>query len=83
MCSEETQEKRILESDIFRILESEGVTEISTQYKVSVKVSPLKFVLVLGNFKVHIFNAVLAIQKFVLISSNELVLSELGGNLSL
>ena len=41
MCSEETQ-KKILESDIFRILESEGVTEIGALYKVS----PSKFVLV-------------------------------------
>ena len=34
MCSEETQ-RNILESDIFRILESEGVTEIGALYKVS------------------------------------------------
>ena len=40
MCSEEAQ-KKILESDIFRILESEGVTEIGALYKVS----PSKFVL--------------------------------------
>ena len=40
MCSEETQ-KKILESGIFRTLESEGVTEIGTLYKVS----PSKFVL--------------------------------------
>ena len=44
MCSEETQRK-ILESDIFRILESEGVTEIGALYKVS----PSKFVLVFGS----------------------------------
>ena len=46
MCSEETQRK-ILESDIFRfrILESEGVTEIDALYKVS----PSKFVLVFGS----------------------------------
>ena len=44
VCSEETQRK-ILESDIFRILESEGVTEISALYKVS----PSKFVLVFGS----------------------------------
>ena len=44
ICSEETQ-KKILESDIFRILESEGVTEIGALYKVS----PSKFVLVLGS----------------------------------
>ena len=42
--SEETQ-KKILESDIFRILKSEGVTEIGALYKVS----PSKFVLVLGS----------------------------------
>ena len=41
VCSEETQ-KKILESDIFRILKSEGVTEIGALYKVS----PSKFVLV-------------------------------------
>ena len=41
MCSEETQ-KKILESDIFRILESEGVTEIGALYKVS----PSKFILI-------------------------------------
>ena len=41
MCSEETQRKT-LESDYFRILESEGVTEIGALYKVS----PSKFVLV-------------------------------------
>ena len=44
MCSEETQ-KKILESDIFRILESEGVTEIGALYKVS----PSKFVLIFGS----------------------------------
>ena len=38
-CSEETQ-KKILESGIFRTLESEGVTEIGALYKVS----PSKFV---------------------------------------
>ena len=43
MFSEETQRK-ILESDIFRILESEGVTEIDALYKVS----PSKFVLFFG-----------------------------------
>ena len=32
VCSEETQ-KKILESDIFRILKSEGVTEIGALYK--------------------------------------------------
>ena len=41
VCSEETQ-KKILESDIFRILKSEGVTEINALYKVS----PSKFILV-------------------------------------
>ena len=40
----ETQ-KKILEADIFRILESEGVTEIGALYKVS----PSKFVLVFGS----------------------------------
>ena len=44
MCSEEAQ-KKILESDIFRILESDGVTEIGALYKVS----PSKFVLVFGS----------------------------------
>ena len=44
MCSEETQ-KKILELDLIRILESEGVTEIGTLYKVS----PSKFVLVFGS----------------------------------
>ena len=44
MCSEGTQ-KKILESDLFRILESEGVTEIGALYKVS----PSKFVLVFGS----------------------------------
>ena len=42
--SKETQ-KKILESDIFRILKSEGVTEIGALYKVS----PSKFVLVFGS----------------------------------
>ena len=44
MCSEDTQ-KKILESDLFRILESEGVTEIGALYKVSLS----KFVLVFGS----------------------------------
>ena len=44
MCSEETQRK-ILESGIFHILESEGVTEIGSLYKVSSS----KFVLVFGS----------------------------------
>ena len=44
ICSEGTQ-KKILESDIFRILKSEGVTEIGALYKVS----PSKFVLVFGS----------------------------------
>ena len=44
ICSKETQ-KKILESDIFRILKSEGVTEIGALYKVS----PSKFVLVFGS----------------------------------
>ena len=84
VCSEETQRK-VLESDIFRILEFEGVTEIGALYKVS----PSKFVLVFGskrrrkNFKVQRSNAVFAIQKSVLVSGNELVLSEMGENLSL
>ena len=41
MSSEETPQK-ILESDIFRFLESKGVTEIGALYKVS----PSKFVLI-------------------------------------
>ena len=44
ICSEGTQ-KKILESDIFRILKSEGVTEIGALYKVS----PSKFALVFGS----------------------------------
>ena len=44
ICSEEAK-KKILESDIYRILESEGVTEIGALYKVS----PSKFVLVFGS----------------------------------
>ena len=44
VCPEDTQQ-RILESDILRILESEGVTEIGGLYKVS----PSKFVLVFGS----------------------------------
>ena len=44
VCSEETQ-KKILESDVFHILESEGITEICALYKVS----PSKFVLVFGS----------------------------------
>ena len=44
MCSEEAQ-KKILESVILRILESEGVTEIGALYKVSLS----KFVLVFGS----------------------------------
>ena len=44
ITSEETQ-KKILEADIFRILESEGVTEIGALYKVSSS----KFVLVFGS----------------------------------
>ena len=44
ISSEETQ-KKILEADIFRTIESEGVTEIGAMYKVS----PSKFVLVLGS----------------------------------
>ena len=44
MCSEGTQ-KKIFESDLFRILESEGVTEIGALYKVSHS----KFVLVFGS----------------------------------
>ena len=44
LYSEETR-KKILESDIFRILESEGVTEIGALYKVSSS----KFVLVFGS----------------------------------
>ena len=46
LCSEETR-KKILEPDILRILESEGVTEIGAVYKVS----PSKFVLVFGSKK--------------------------------
>ena len=44
MCSEEAS-KKILGSNTFRILESEGVTEIGALYKVS----PSKFVLVFGS----------------------------------
>ena len=82
VCSEETQRK-ILESDIFRIPESKGVTEIGPLYKVSLS----KFVLMIkngeGETSVQRSNVVLAIQRSVLISVNELVLSEMGENLSL
>ena len=87
MCSEETQ-KKILKPDIFRILESEGITAIGALYKVS----PSKFVLVFGSktakeklqgTEISYISAVLAIQKFLLISANELVLSEIGQNLFL
>ena len=44
VCSEETQ-NRILELDNFRILESEGVTEIGGLHKVS----PSKLILVFGS----------------------------------
>ena len=44
ITSEETQ-KKILEADIFRLLEYEGVTEVGALYKVS----PSKFVLVFGS----------------------------------
>ena len=44
VCSEETQ-KKVLESDIFRILESVGVIGKGVQYKVS----PSKFVLIFGS----------------------------------
>ena len=44
VCSEETQ-RNILESDIFCILESEGVTELGALCKVS----PSKFVLIFGS----------------------------------
>ena len=44
ITSKETQ-KKILEADIFRLLESEGVTEVGALYKVS----PSKFVLVFGS----------------------------------
>ena len=44
MCSEEAQ-KKILESDFFYILETEGVTEIGTLYKFC----PSKVVLVFGS----------------------------------
>ena len=43
----EEAKKKIPESDIYRILESEGVTEIGALYKVS----PSKFVLVFGSKK--------------------------------
>ena len=44
VCSKEAQ-KKFLESDIFRILESEGVMELGVLYKVS----PSKFVLIFGS----------------------------------
>ena len=44
MCSAEVQ-KKILESDIFHILESERVTEIGALYKAFL----LKFILVFGS----------------------------------
>ena len=84
LCPEET-EKKIQELDIFRTLESEGVTEISALYKVS----PSKFVLVFGSKKAKEKLSGTEIQcrfgdsEICLISANELVLSVMGGNLSL
>ena len=84
VCSEEIQRK-ILESDIFRTLEPEGVTEIGALCKFL----PQSLFWSLDqkrqrrNLKVEKSNAVLAIQKSVLISANKLVLSEMGENLSL
>ena len=75
MCSGETP-KKILESNI--------LTEVGVLYKVS----PSKFVWSLdkkrqrGNLLVQRFNAVLATLKYVWISGNELVLLEMGRNLS-
>ena len=84
LCPEETQ-KKILESDIFRILGSQGVTGIGSLYKVS----PSKFVLVSldqkqrrRNFKIQWSNAVLAKQTLLWISTNGVDLSKMGRNLS-
>ena len=66
MCSEEAQ-KKILESDIFHILEPEGVTEIGALYKVC----PLKLFWSLGqkqrrrNLLVQRSNAVLTNLKYI------------------
>ena len=82
--SKETQ-KKILESDIFRILKSEGVTEIGALYKVS----PSKFVLVFESkaAKEKLENTEIQCRfsdsEICLISTNELVPSEMGGNLFL
>ena len=80
LSSEKTQ-KKILESDIFHILESEGVTGIGVLYILS----PSKFVLVSGSktAKEKLSGTVLVVLKYALISSNQLVLSEMEGNLSL
>ena len=80
LSSEKTQ-KKILESDIFHILESEGVTGIGVLYILS----PSKFVLVSGSktAKEKLSGTVLVVLKYALISANQLVLSEMEGNLSL
>ena len=44
-CAQRKPKKKILESGIFRILESEGVTGIGALYKVS----PSKFALIFGS----------------------------------
>ena len=75
MCSEKTH-RRILESDIFCILESEGVTEVGALYRVS----PSKFVLV---FRSKTAKRNFKVQRSVSISINELILSEMGDSLSL
>ena len=71
--SEET-ERKILKSDIFRILESEGVTEIGALYKIS----PSKFVLAFGS-ETSRYRDPIPFWRFrnLLV---ELVLSEMGEN---
>ena len=83
VCSEEAQ-KKFLESDIFRILESEGVTEIGALYKVSLS----KFILIFGSKTAKDKLQDTEIQwRFSdseenLISANELNLSRVGRKLS-
>ena len=71
VCSGEAQRK-ILESDIFRILESEGVTDRCSVQSLFWSLDQKRR---RRNFKVERSNAVLAIQKSALIFGNELILS--------
>ena len=78
----EDNQRKIVESDIFHILKSEGVTEIGALYKVSL----LKFVLIFGSkiakekhqgTKIQYHLLQFPMIQFASISSNELVLSEI------